>query len=139
MAFRLDSRTVRMHTAGQLQPTWCPMKIRMIAATFAVSLVPAILAVQGGAPVAKALRGTAARMEKDLTAALEAIPEDKYSFKPTPAQMSVGQIAGHLAGGNDILCGAISGTKAPAREKLAATATKAALLARLKETFEFCH
>jgi hypothetical protein len=115
------------------------MNIRMCATTLAIALVPAFAAAQGAAPVAKALRATAARMEKDLTAAAEAIPEDKYSFKPTPAQMSVGQIMGHLAGGNDALCSAIGGVKSPAREKLAANASKAVLIARLKESFAFCH
>ena len=115
------------------------MKIRICAATLAVALAPAILAAQDNAPVAKALRATAARMEKDLTAAAEAIPEAKYSYKPTPAQMSVGEIMVHLAGGNDALCSAISGAPKPTREKIAATAGKAALIARLKETFQFCH
>jgi hypothetical protein len=115
------------------------MKIHMCAATLAFALAPALLAAQEGAPVAKALRATAASMEKNLTAAAEAIPEDKYGFKPTPAQMSVGQIMAHLAGGNDALCSAIGGVKSPAREKLPPTASKAALIARLKETFAFCH
>ena len=114
------------------------MKIRMSVATIAIALAPTFLAAQDGAPVAKALRAMTTRMGKELTAAAEAIPEDKYGYKPTPAQMSVGQIMGHLAGGNDALCSVISGAKAPTREKLAATANKAALVARLKETFAFC-
>ena len=44
----------------------------------------------------------------------------------------------HLAQGNDFLCGAIGGLKAPARTKVADTAAKAVLVARLKETFAFC-
>ena len=115
------------------------MKIRICAATLAVVLAPTFLAAQEGAPVAKALRATAVRREKDLTAAAEAIPEGKYAFKPTPAQMSIGDIMAHLAGGNDALCSTIGGVKRPTREKLAATASKAALIARLKETFQFCH
>lgn len=115
------------------------MKIRMCAATLAVMLVPTFVAAQEGAPLAKALRATTARMEKDLTAAAEAIPEGKYSFKPTPAQMTVGEIMVHLSGGNDALCSTLGGVKRPTREKIAATAGKAALIARLKESFQFCH
>jgi hypothetical protein len=44
----------------------------------------------------------------------------------------------HLSGGNDYLCGAIGGMKAPTRAKVAATDSKDALVARLKETFQFC-
>jgi uncharacterized damage-inducible protein DinB len=115
------------------------MKIRICVATVVVALAPALVAAQENAPVAKAFRSTAARMEKQLIAAAEAVPEDKFAFKPTPAQMTFGQIMVHLAGGNDALCSAIGGVKAPAREKIASTASKAALLARLKESFEFCH
>jgi hypothetical protein len=115
------------------------MKIRMCAATLAIALAPTFVAAQEGAPLAKAFRETAARMERDLTAAAEAVPEDKYAFKPTPAQMSFGQIMVHLAGGNDALCSAIGGVKSPVREKVAATAGKAVLIARLKESFQFCH
>jgi uncharacterized damage-inducible protein DinB len=113
------------------------MKIRYCAAALVVVLVPAFAGAQ--APVATALHQTASRMEKNLVAAAEAMPEDKYSFKPTPAQMTFGAIMAHLAGGNDALCSAIAGAKAPAREKVPATASKAALIARLKETFTYCH
>ena len=114
------------------------MKTRIYAAAFAAVLVPAFAAAQT-APLAKAFHEQIASAEKNLVGAAEAMPEDKYSYKPTPAQMSFGAIMGHLAGGNDALCSVIGGVKPPAREKLAATATKAALIARLKETFAYCH
>jgi hypothetical protein len=44
----------------------------------------------------------------------------------------------HLAQGNDYLCGAIGGVKAPTRTKLSATDSRDALLARVRETFAFC-
>jgi hypothetical protein len=71
-------------------------------------------------------------------AALQTMPADKFGYKPTPAQMSVGQIATHLAEGNDYLCGTISGMKAPKRAELADTASKDSLMALVKETFAFC-
>jgi D-tyrosyl-tRNA(Tyr) deacylase len=52
--------------------------------------------------------------------------------------MSFADIMVHLAQGNDYLCGVIAGTKAPTRANVAATASKDALVARLKETFAFC-
>jgi len=75
---------------------------------------------------------------RTLVEVAEAMPADKYGFKPTPAQMSFGDIVMHLAQGNDFLCGTIGGKKAPTRSKITATAGKAALVARLKETFQFC-
>ena len=88
--------------------------------------------------MATAFRDNAAEMGKNLMAAAETMPADKYSFKPTPAQMSFADIVVHLARGNDYLCGAIGGVKAPSRSNVAATESKDALVARLKETFQFC-
>jgi hypothetical protein len=105
-------------------------------AAFAVVAAPAVLSAQ--APVATAFRDNAKEMGKNLIAAAETMPADKYGFKPTPAQMTWGAIMVHLAQGNDFLCGAIGGMKAPQRTPVAATAPKDALVARLKETFAFC-
>ena len=127
------------------------MRVRSCAVTavsVAVALLPRLAAAQTPAhpvsaaqqanPVATAFRGNAAQMAKNLTAAADEMPADKFAFKPTPAQMSWGQIVLHLAQGNDFLCGAIAGQKAPQRTKLAATDSKDVLVARLKETFAFC-
>ena len=103
-----------------------------------VLIVPGVLAAQGANPVADAFRWEAQRAAKNLVAAAEIMPADKYSFKPTPAQMSFGDIIEHLAGGNDALCGQIAGVKAPTRTEVKVAAGKDALVARLKETFAFC-
>jgi hypothetical protein len=90
------------------------------------------------APVANAFRDSYKDLAKNLIAAGEEMPADKYSYKPTAAQMSFGQIMTHLAQGNDFLCGTIGGMKAPTRTKVAPTDSKEVLVARLKETFAFC-
>jgi hypothetical protein len=77
-------------------------------------------------------------VKRYVAASAEKMPADQYGFKPTPAQMSFGQIVVHLSQGNDYLCGEIGGAKAPTRTPVAATASKEALVARLKETFDFC-
>jgi len=102
----------------------------------AFSLLPAVALAQ--APVADAFRQNAQRVGKNLIASAEEMPADKYSFRPTPQQMSFGQIVLHLAEGNDFLCGLIGGTKAPARAKIDTTASKDVMLDRLRETFAFC-
>ena len=89
-------------------------------------------------PVATAFRDNARDVGKNLMAAADEMPARKYAFKPTRAQMSWGQIVLHLAQGNDFLCGAIAGQKAPQRTKVAATDSKDVLVARLRETFAFC-
>ncbi|HXY31058.1 MAG TPA: DinB family protein [Gemmatimonadaceae bacterium] len=110
---------------------------RRYAMSLALLALPPILAAQS-APVAQAFRDNAKNEGKNLIAAAEEMPADKYSYKPTPAQMSFADVMVHLAQGNDYLCGAIGGVKAPTRTKVAATDSKDALVARLKETFQFC-
>lgn len=135
----LDIGVVPWQTLLNFSQLGALMKIRICAAALVAVLAPTFVSAQAGAPVATAFRENAAEMAKNLLAAADAMPADKFSFKPTPAQMTFGAIMAHLAGGNDALCGVISGMKAPTREKVPATASKDALVARLKETFEFCN
>ena len=104
----------------------------------AVALCSLSASAAAQAPVADALRALQQRSAKNLIAGFEEIPADKYGFKPTAAQMSVGDITVHLAEGNDYLCSKIGGTPAPKRPELAGTAAKDKLIARLKESFQFC-
>jgi uncharacterized damage-inducible protein DinB len=105
----------------------------------ALCAVPALAAAQmAGNPVSDALRATEARESHNLQAAIEAFPAAKFGYKPTAAQMTVGAIAAHLAEGNDYFCSLLSGETAPQRTKIEATTPKAELVARLRETFQFC-
>ncbi len=115
------------------------MRVHTSALTLAVVVLLPSLAAAQSAPLADALRKNEERSAKNLTAAAEEFPADKYGYKPTPSQMSFGHIVVHLAEGNDFFCGAIAGTKAPDRSKVDSTAAKDALVSRLKETFDFCN
>ena len=101
------------------------------------ALLPSLAAAQS--PVADAFRDNARDIGKNLVAAAEAMPAAAYGFKPTPAQMTFSDIVDHLSEGNDYLCGAITGKKAPSRTKVAVTDGKEAQVKRLRETFDFCN
>jgi uncharacterized damage-inducible protein DinB len=98
---------------------------------------PAPAAAQS-TPVADAFRKGEQRAARHLVAAAEEMPADKYGYKPTPPQMSFGDVIEHLAQGNDYLCGQIAGAAAPKRTEVKPAAGKEKLVARLKETFAFC-
>jgi uncharacterized damage-inducible protein DinB len=120
------------------------MRLRPYCVTALIALLPSVSSaqvVQHSAPinpVAAGFRDYESSSAKNLIAAAEEFPADKYSFKPTPAQMSVADIIVHLSRGNDFFCSTLSGGKAPTRTKIAATDSKDALVARLKETFAYC-
>ena len=78
------------------------------------------------------------RDANNMIAAAEEMPEDKYSYHPTADQMTFGKLVAHVAQSNGGLCGALSGTAAPAAVHVSDTASKADLVAALKASFDFC-
>lgn len=90
-------------------------------------------------PVASALKSSWQRASVNMPAAADLMPADKFGFKPTPEQMSFGEIIAHESRSNEMLCGAISGAAATPTESAAgATASKEELVGRLRKSFETC-
>src|SRR5881396_1854293 len=116
------------------------MKSLVTTLAFALCSLPAVAAAQTSPnPVSDAFRSVEQRQGKNITDAAEEMPADKYGYKPTPAQMSFGDVVAHLIReGNDYLCGAASGQKAPDRGKVTGTDPKDKLVGLLKASFEFC-
>src|SRR5213595_3547570 len=98
-----------------------------------------VAVAQAQNPVTNGVRAVAQRQTKNIVDAAEEMPADKYGYKPTPAQMSFGDVVAHLiADGNDYLCSAASGQKGPERPKFSGTDPKDKLVAGLKDSFQFC-
>jgi DinB superfamily len=89
-------------------------------------------------PVSDALRSSLTRASKNMVAAAESMPTDKFDFHPTPAQMTFAHLTAHIAGSNYFLCSKISGTPAPEEPKLTDTEGKDKLVAALHASFEYC-
>lgn len=79
-----------------------------------------------------------------LVAAFDSIPADKYDYRPTPPQQTVGYIAQHLEHANYGLCERFSKLKArrTSKDSLADTIKarwpKDTLVARLEASLRFC-
>jgi uncharacterized damage-inducible protein DinB len=89
-------------------------------------------------PVSSAVKQQLARYNKNMVAAAEAMPAEKYNFKPTPEMNTFAHLTIHIAQGNNALCAQISGSPAPTSEKLAEDNPKDKLVAGLKASFDFC-
>lgn len=89
-------------------------------------------------PVSDTFRTYVTHNGKNLLEAAEAMPADKYTYKPTPAQWSFGQIVVHIAGDNHITCSAIAGVMPVPPPKISATAPKETQVAALKSSIAFC-
>jgi len=90
-------------------------------------------------PVMNGVRALAQRQTKNIVDAAEEMPADKYGYKPTPAQMTYGDVVAHLIKeGNNYLCSAASGMKQPDADKFTGADPKDKLVAGLKASFKFC-
>ncbi|MFL5469701.1 MAG: DinB family protein [Gemmatimonadaceae bacterium] len=96
-------------------------------------------------PVTTAFRNRISAMHRNIAQAFDSIPDSKFSYKPTPAQLSIGYIAAHIANDDYFFCnnfGAMKGTRAAedtaTADSVKATWPKAKLVTRLKESFAFC-
>jgi hypothetical protein len=88
-------------------------------------------------PVSTFVKAGVARYQKNMVAAAEAMPAEKYSFKPSPEMNSYGHLMMHIAQSNNAFCSKISGQAAP-DAKLAETDPKDKLVAAMKDSFAFC-
>jgi uncharacterized damage-inducible protein DinB len=103
-----------------------------------VFLSVAALGQQPKAPVSDVLREMLNGREKNTVAAFEAMPADKYGFKPTPEQMTFGHLAAHIVSSNYFFCANAGDVPAPKTDELKGTEDKDKLVAAMKASFEFC-
>jgi len=88
-------------------------------------------------PISNHLRSDVAESAKNMVAAAEEMPADKYSYQPTPQQMTFAHLMVHVTMGNYFFCSKISGAARP-DVKVADTDGKDKLVAELKASYDFC-
>lgn len=96
-------------------------------------------------PITGVFKSRTLNYQRNIALAFDSIPESKFGYKPTPAQLSIGYIAQHLASDNYFFCDQFGTQKAtrPAKDtatpdSVKATWPKDTLVAKLKESFAFC-
>jgi uncharacterized damage-inducible protein DinB len=76
------------------------------------------------------------RTRNTITTAANAMPDDKFGFKPTPAQQTFAERVMHIATTDVALFGTL-GAKAPAPMLNAKAATKAEVMAELQKSYDY--
>lgn len=104
-----------------------------------VFLSSAVVGQQTKSPVSDFLREALVNREKNIVAAFEQMPADKYGYQPTPEQMTFGHLAAHVVSSNFFFCSNAGDVPRPKTEELKGTEDKDKLVAALKASFEFCH
>jgi len=101
-------------------------------------LISTALFAQEKNPVTFVVKQILPRQQKNLVAAVEEMPADKFSYKPTAEQMTFGHLVVHIIGSNNHLCSTIGNMPEVKPPALKDTDSKDALVAALKSSFDFC-
>ncbi|HXW16889.1 MAG TPA: DinB family protein [Candidatus Acidoferrales bacterium] len=109
----------------------------VLAAPLFAQQAPATAPKVESNPISNHLRSDLAQSAKNFVAAAEEMPADKYSFQPTPEQMTFAHLVFHTVQANNALCSKISGATAP-DAKIADTDGKDKLVAALKASYDYC-
>lgn len=120
------------------------MRSRVLA-LFALTLVavPTAARAQEGKPATNSAVGTSRMLWEQLTgyitSAAEELPEATYSYRPTAEVRTFGQLVGHVAGAQNLICAAALGDPARDEDDIERSRkTKSELVAALKASTEYC-
>ena len=95
------------------------MMRKILTVALGLAVLPVALAAQGAAPAAganpatQAVAGQFGMIKGVVVKTAEKVPEELYSFKPTPEVRSIGQLLGHIADSQFGMCAAAVGEKPP--------------------------
>jgi uncharacterized damage-inducible protein DinB len=125
--------------------------MKILHAALLVAALPIGLAAQQPAgetaanPITAAFRTRTLGLQHNIAQAFDSIPESKFSYRPTPAQLTIGYIAQHIASDDYLFCNAFGAMKASLSVKDSTTADsvkakwpKDTLVAKLKASLAFC-
>jgi uncharacterized damage-inducible protein DinB len=108
----------------------------------AIAMMASAAQAQTANPLSAGAKRTYDITKGYLTRAAEKMPEENYSFKPTPDIRSFGQLVGHVADASFGFCSAVAGEKPPmggfdgSLEK--SKTSKADLQKALADAFAYC-
>ncbi len=118
--------------------------MKRIAYTLALSaaLPAAALAQQPAVssdPAIAAMHNNWHGVTRFITMAAEEFSEADYAYRPVATVRTVGEMIGHVAGAQNMMCAAALGDPIPAEDAVEKAAkTKAALVEALKKSTEYC-
>jgi len=121
--------------------------MRVPGAALLLAFVPLALGAQQAPsnPITAVFKQRTQTYQQRLAQAFDSIPEKILGYKPTPAQLSIGYIAQHLANDNYFYCSNFGEMK-PQRsaeetstpDSVKATWPKDKLVTQIKQSFKFC-
>ncbi|MGA8090354.1 MAG: DinB family protein [Terracidiphilus sp.] len=89
-------------------------------------------------PITLSEKGLYSFLSGAVVKAAEKMPEENYSFKPTPEVRSFGHLVGHVADANYMFCSQASGEANPMKNVEKTKTSKADLVAAVKDAVAYC-
>lgn len=126
--------------------------MKLVRLAIASIALPVALAAQQPAPgappvnpIVTAFKGRILTSHRNIAQAFDSIPESKFGYKPTDAQLTFGYIAQHVASDSYLFCNTFGAMKAKLSDREMTTPDtvkakwpKAELVSQLKASFAFC-
>src|SRR5271165_3628654 len=103
--------------------TMKPITIATLVLAFAPAVVAQTMAPNTSNPVVSTVRQLEERQSKNLIGAAEEMPADKYSYHPTPEQMTFAHLVIHVTEANNGMCARVAGDQ-PRETKLSEADSK---------------
>jgi hypothetical protein len=121
----------------------CASLLIATAALTATAFAQAPPYVKSASPVTDVVRSMLARESTNLSGAADLMPADKYGYRPTPAQMTFGELVAHVVQTNVAICSAFAGSATPPvapadLQTLDTSGGKEKLTVLLKQSFDYC-
>lgn len=110
---------------------------RLLMAMLTICAAPALAQAQANTAVGS-VASTYGPVRAYLLAAAEQMPEADYGFKPTPDVRSFGQLIGHIANAQFMICSLALGETSPSTQNYEQVTAKAALIEGLQASNAVC-
>jgi len=117
----------------------------VLTAALGLALLPSAVFAQAATtttsianPSTQAVKGQFGMVKNVLARTAEKVPEDLYSFQPTPEVRSIGQLIGHVADAQFSMCAAAAGEKAPQSGIEKSITSKAQLSKAIVDSNAYC-
>ena len=108
------------------------------AITLCILLAATAALAQDKNPVTSVVKEILPRQQRNLVGAVEEMPAEKFSYKPTEPQMTFGHLVLHVIESNNLFCSKAGNLPEPKAADLKESDGKDKLVAALKASFDFC-
>jgi len=89
-------------------------------------------------PLIETSKGMYGMVKNDILKSADKIPDNMWSFQPTPQVRTIGQLFAHIADGQYEFCGAVTDAKPTQKDVEKTAKTKEEIVAAVKTAFAFC-